>query len=169
MRMPPNIDRDKQVVELYTTGFTLERIGKMFGVTRERIRQIVQRDGHRPEGYITPTEWAKGHGYSESGANSIIYTRGEIPGIKWGGRILVKADGHRKGCIVCGIILQHSDYKYCEDCLKLALLESQCRCARRRQGIKKRRLIGQLLLPLQQLSEEQLVAILRRRKDGGKA
>lgn len=36
----PSLEREKQVLDLRKEGKTLEEIAKMFGVTRERIRQI---------------------------------------------------------------------------------------------------------------------------------
>src|SRR2546421_12992073 len=46
-RMAPLADttreRNERIVELYRSGVTLQEIGDRFGVTRERIRQIVAR------------------------------------------------------------------------------------------------------------------------------
>jgi hypothetical protein len=36
-------NRDKQIIELRTRGVTLEAIGQRFGITRERVRQILSR------------------------------------------------------------------------------------------------------------------------------
>lgn len=47
MKRGPKSDltRDPRICDLYSRGFTLQQIGTVFGVTRERIRQIVKRNG----------------------------------------------------------------------------------------------------------------------------
>jgi hypothetical protein len=37
--------RDKQIIELRSRGVTLDAIGQRFGITRERVRQILNRNG----------------------------------------------------------------------------------------------------------------------------
>jgi hypothetical protein len=40
-----NHERESRMVELHRAGFTLAQIGTMYGITRERVRQILQRIG----------------------------------------------------------------------------------------------------------------------------
>lgn len=46
-RRGPRIDsgRDADIIELYSDGNTLQKIGSIYGVSRERIRQILKRNG----------------------------------------------------------------------------------------------------------------------------
>lgn len=44
--------RDARIIELREQGATLESIGAQFGLTRERVRQIVSRDGGAPAGLV---------------------------------------------------------------------------------------------------------------------
>jgi hypothetical protein len=46
-----NSERAKKMLELYSQGNTLERVSKVFGITRERVRQILQK--------IYPDDYAK--------------------------------------------------------------------------------------------------------------
>ena len=52
------IHRDTQIIELYRQGQTLQAIGDQFGVSRERVRQILDKQGvekrPRPEGVVRP-------------------------------------------------------------------------------------------------------------------
>jgi DNA-binding CsgD family transcriptional regulator len=41
----PNKDRAAKIADMFRQGVTLERIGAQFGITRERVRQILKRDG----------------------------------------------------------------------------------------------------------------------------
>src|SRR5262249_15200527 len=46
-----NPDRDRQIIEAYTGGAKLEEIGQRFGLTRQRVYQIVTRaHAERPYG-----------------------------------------------------------------------------------------------------------------------
>lgn len=40
---PEIAERNRQIIELREKGNTLDQIGKMFGITRERVRQIVSK------------------------------------------------------------------------------------------------------------------------------
>lgn len=40
-----NKEREVRVVQLYTTGHTLQQIGTVYGITRERVRQILKKAG----------------------------------------------------------------------------------------------------------------------------
>lgn len=40
------IDRDAQIVALYDRGDTMEAIGRRFGISKERVRQILVAQGH---------------------------------------------------------------------------------------------------------------------------
>jgi transposase len=39
------MNRNEQMAEYYKRGWTLERIGQKYGITRERVRQIVKKQG----------------------------------------------------------------------------------------------------------------------------
>jgi hypothetical protein len=42
-RTSPNADRNRQIVEMWATGATLAEVGERFGLTRERVRQLVNK------------------------------------------------------------------------------------------------------------------------------
>src|SRR5690606_11286921 len=44
-RDPRIIERNKKMANMYSQGCTLESIGKQFGLTRERVRQILSKKG----------------------------------------------------------------------------------------------------------------------------
>jgi hypothetical protein len=45
----PQPERDQKMVTMYRQGLTLEKIGQSFGLTRERVRQILVKNGIRRE------------------------------------------------------------------------------------------------------------------------
>lgn len=63
-RLHCNPARDAAIIAAYQDGNTLEAIGQMHGLTRERIRQIIKRSGiatHR-HSVVAYQRWADGHG-----------------------------------------------------------------------------------------------------------
>lgn len=44
-RIDPNAERNQRMVTMYRQGLTLEKIGQSFGLTRERVRQILRKQG----------------------------------------------------------------------------------------------------------------------------
>lgn len=64
-RRPVNAERDRLIVEAYNTGRTLASIGEEHGMSRERVRQIVQRSGIKvmyTRSLTAYTQWAEQHG-----------------------------------------------------------------------------------------------------------
>ena len=43
-----DLARDMRIAEIYQAGYTLHEVGVVFGITRERVRQIVRRQGVTP-------------------------------------------------------------------------------------------------------------------------
>lgn len=63
-----NEERDREMVDAYLAGSTLAQLGERYGITRERVRQIVERSGiegaavrsmQARGGYFTPEGFAR--------------------------------------------------------------------------------------------------------------
>ena len=93
-------------------------IARDFGLTRERVRQIVGKIDRCPKGCLTIKESAIIAGIHHDTVREMV-RRGEVSSVKLGKCWFIKADGVLRPCALCGEP-RGSRKQYCKPCSKEA-------------------------------------------------
>ena len=131
-----NVEKRQTVISLLQEGLTQVEVGRILGLTRQRIRQLAEDSWESiiapPNGYMTPDQAAKQMGCT---AASVLYlaSTGRLITIKRRGRWFVQVPLIWKSCVICGEQLPKYRSEYCSDkCSAEGGRKLQANCAWRK-------------------------------------
>jgi hypothetical protein len=134
----------RELIKRYFTenpNLTQAEVGRLIGITRERVRQLCRELDIRQSGEgLTASEYAHRHGYSCSAVTGMI-RQNELAATKVGKRWIIPYFAKRKPCPFCGRERAKRRKTYCsQECLDVAQDQSHRRAAQRWRLIKKSRI-----------------------------